>query len=340
MNATAFLRWAAVNLLLGSWDNYYATPSNYYLYNSGRLGAEDDFMRSPYFTFIPWDYDNCLGIDYFGTQWQYTDILNWPDYQGSTDHGSRIPLVQNLLRNRDYRQYYLDYLEFLLDTQFHPRAFETQIAAGSGDGLWGRVSQAAYLESATAYGQPYTGRQFTNDEVYRSGCMQYELRHGKEQAEGIIHYVRMRRDSARQRPGRLPGRHGTAAAQPRRSTVRGPAMVAAEALMQQLELVKEAKIFGILADRLDPKLEASGVLVKDGLFYVIFDNLPHIALIDPELSAAAAANDVIMQKNGHDSGFEDIAYDAQQSRFYVLIESLPRDGGTYMAKVQEYDAGF
>jgi len=116
-------------------------------------------------------------------------------------------------------------------------------------------------------------------------------------------------------------------------------MVAAEALMQQLELVNEAKIFGIFADRLDPKLEASGVLAKDGLFYVIFDNLPHIALIDPELSAAAAANDVIEQKKGHDSGFEDIAYDARGGRFYVLIESLPRDGG-YMAKVQEYDAGF
>jgi hypothetical protein len=117
-------------------------------------------------------------------------------------------------------------------------------------------------------------------------------------------------------------------------------MVAAEALMQQLELVNEAKIFGIFADRLDPKLEASGVLAKDGLFYVIFDNLPHIALIDPELSAAAAANDVIMQKNGHNSGFEDIAYDTRDGRFYVLIESLPRDGGTYMAKVQEYDADF
>jgi hypothetical protein len=117
-------------------------------------------------------------------------------------------------------------------------------------------------------------------------------------------------------------------------------MVAPEALMQQLELVNEAKIFGILADRLDPKLEASGVLAKDGLFYVIFDNLPHIALIDPELSAAAAANDVIKQKKGHDSGFEDIAYEAENGRFYVLIESLPRDDESYMAKVQEYDAGF
>jgi len=131
MNVNAFLRWAAVNVLLGSWDNYYATPSNYYLYNSGHQGAEHDFMDAPYFTFIPWDYDNCLGLDYFGTQWQYTDILDWPSNtrRYNRDRGtSRIPLVQNLLRNRDYRQYYLDYLEFLLDTQFHPDAFNQQIA--------------------------------------------------------------------------------------------------------------------------------------------------------------------------------------------------------------------
>ena len=35
MNVRAFLRWAGVNVLLGSWDNYFATPANYYLYNSG-----------------------------------------------------------------------------------------------------------------------------------------------------------------------------------------------------------------------------------------------------------------------------------------------------------------
>lgn len=206
MNAPAFLRWAAVNVLLGSWDNYYATPSNYYLYNSGRLGAEDDFMDSPYFTFIPWDYDNCLGIDYFGTKWQYTDILDWPSNtrRYNRDRGtSRIPLVQNLLGNRDYRQYYLDYLETLLDTRFHPEAFSELIAADSGDGLWGRTCQAAYLESATPYGQPFTGRQFTNDEVYLSGCKQNELRHGQEKADGIIHYVRMRYDSARQQLDQL-----------------------------------------------------------------------------------------------------------------------------------------
>jgi hypothetical protein len=111
--------------------------------------------------------------------------------------------------------------------------------------------------------------------------------------------------------------------------------------MQQLELVKEAKIFDILeGSSLDPRLEASGVLAKDGLFYVIFDNLPHIARIGPELSPAAAVNHVIKQHKGNDSGFEDIAYDSLHGRFYVLIESLDRGHGKFMAMVQEYDASF
>ena len=163
-------------------------------------GAAGDFVGSPYFTFIPWDYDNCLGIDYFGTRWQYADILDWPASTGRYWRGhatSRIPLVQNLLRNHEYRQYYLDYLEHLLETEFNPRAITALIEAGSGDGLWGRVRRGAYLEAGTAHGWPFTGRQFTNDEVYRSGCRQYELRRGRRMVDGIVHYVRMRRDSAR-----------------------------------------------------------------------------------------------------------------------------------------------
>jgi hypothetical protein len=204
MNAPAFLRWAGVNLLIGSWDNYFATPANYYLYNSGRQGAGRDFVGAPYFTFIPWDYDNSFGIDYFGTQWQYTDLVDWPGNTtgywrkpGTPSRTSRIPLVQNLLRNRDFLQYYLDHLEHLLDTTFTPEAISA--ASGpDGGGLWDRVCHAAYLESATPYAQPFTGRQYTNDEVYLAGCKQNELRHGDTHVEGIFHYVRMRCDRARE----------------------------------------------------------------------------------------------------------------------------------------------
>ena len=195
MNVTAFLRWAAVNMLLGSWDNYYASGSNYYLYNSGRRGAAKDFVSDPYFHFIPWDYDNCLGIDYSGTQWQYADILDWPGKVNR--HKPKIPLVRNLLCNHDYRQYYLDYLEHMLDTEFNPRAISARIGPHSEDGLWYRVRRAAYLESDTPSGQPFTGRRYSNQEVYLSACRQHELGHGKKQMEGIVHYVRMRHDSAR-----------------------------------------------------------------------------------------------------------------------------------------------
>ena len=117
-------------------------------------------------------------------------------------------------------------------------------------------------------------------------------------------------------------------------------MVATHTAMQQLELVREAKILDILKGSLNPRLEASGVLAKDGLFYVIFDNLPHIACIGPELALAARDNHMIMQERGHRRGFEDIAYDPWSGRFYVLIESLRRGRATYMAAVQEYDADF
>ena len=117
-------------------------------------------------------------------------------------------------------------------------------------------------------------------------------------------------------------------------------MADADTAMQQLELVREAKIFDLLEGSLDPRLEASGVLAKDGLLYVIFDNLPHIACIRPGLARAARDNYMIMQERGHSRGFEDIAYDPWRGRFYVLIESLRRGRGTYMAAVQEYDAQF
>jgi hypothetical protein len=200
MNTHAFLRWASVNILLGGWDTYFATPSNYYLYNSGREGAENDFVASPYFTFIPWDYDNCLGIDYFGVRWQYTNILDWPSSTipyWRNRRSSQIPLVQNLLRNRHYLQYYLDHMEYVLDTMFTPKKIAAQIGQESDGGLWDRVRQASYLESTTPHGKPFTGRKFSNHEVYSNGCLQHELRHGKAKIEGIVHYVRMRRDSAR-----------------------------------------------------------------------------------------------------------------------------------------------
>jgi CotH protein len=201
MNMPAFLRWAGVNLLAGSWDNYFATPANYYLYNAGRKGAKDGFVDSPYFVLLPWDYDNSFGIDYYGTQWQDTDVVDWASNTRAYWGGKRtsdIPLVQNVLRNHDFCQYYLDHLEHLLDTVFDPDKIAAQIGPDGGPGLWERVRHAAYLEADTPSGPTFTGRRFSNDEVYRTGCLQNEIRPSDCHVEGIVHYVRMRRDRARE----------------------------------------------------------------------------------------------------------------------------------------------
>jgi CotH protein len=200
LDVDTFLRWAGVNVLVGAWDNYFATPANYYLYNGGRGGDDVNVVSAPYFAFIPWDYDNTFGIDYFGTSWQYTDVLDWAsntgDYWRRNGHGRRshLPLVVNLLQNTAFRRYYLDHLEHLLDTEFNPAAIDARIGATN---LWSRVVPGAYLESDTPDGVPFTGRQFTNDEVYRSGFEQLELRHRDAFVLGVHHYVRMRYDSAR-----------------------------------------------------------------------------------------------------------------------------------------------
>lgn len=104
----------------------------------------------------------------------------------------------------------------------------------------------------------------------------------------------------------------------------------------QLELLEEAKIFEVLGDATDLRLEASGVLAKDGFFYVIFDNLAHIGCIGGGLSRAAKENHLIRQDRGRSAGYEDIAYDRFSNRFYLLIEALPHSRG-FMAQVDEYD---
>lgn len=210
MNVWAFLRWAGANVLMGSWDNYFATPSNYYLYNSGRRGAHDTFVEHPYFTFIPWDYDNSFGIDYFGTRWQDTDLLDWPAntaayhrFNGHATTRSTIPLVENLLRNPDFVAYYLDHVEQLLDTEFRPEFIADLMVGATPSALWSRVARSAYLEADTPHGRPFTGRQFTNDQVYWSGYAQHELVRPDSRIEGIVHFVRMRRDRAAEQLTRL-----------------------------------------------------------------------------------------------------------------------------------------
>ena len=108
----------------------------------------------------------------------------------------------------------------------------------------------------------------------------------------------------------------------------------------QLRLEHEAKLDELVEplDRsLGRRLEASGVLAKDGCFYVIFDNLPDIVRLGPGLVPGASENHVFTQERREADGFEDIAHDPGSDRFLALIEAVPVRTGTYQAKVHQYD---
>lgn len=103
-----------------------------------------------------------------------------------------------------------------------------------------------------------------------------------------------------------------------------------------LQLVRERKIADLLPnERVLAEFEASGVLAKDGKFFVVFDNHTAVARLSQDL----APNDM----NGCfgtapiRGGYEGIAYNPDKGRYYLLIESVKRSRRRFRAKVVEYD---
>ena len=98
---------------------------------------------------------------------------------------------------------------------------------------------------------------------------------------------------------------------------------------QELRLVKERRLADLIAP---PKgsgvMEASGVVSKGGDFYVVFDNVRHVARIDPGLSPTSKRHEWFGRRCPGD-GYEDIAYSPARKRFYLLIEAEKHADGSY-----------
>jgi hypothetical protein len=106
-----------------------------------------------------------------------------------------------------------------------------------------------------------------------------------------------------------------------------------------LKLVCERKICDLITcDETDKRWEASGVLVKDGLYFVVFDNRTEIARVSPDLQPNPA-NGLFGMAHAVD-GYEGITYNAAKRRYYLLVESRRQAGGHYQAVIVEYDDQF
>jgi hypothetical protein len=91
-----------------------------------------------------------------------------------------------------------------------------------------------------------------------------------------------------------------------------------------LKLVQESKIRNLLASSSASKrFEASGVLAKGRDYFVVFDDRPAISKISNELGMSHS--NFVNCTAPNKSGYEGIAFNAENRRFYLLVESLEQD---------------
>ncbi len=112
-DVTEYLENQAVDIITGSWDDYSVLSNNYYLYHD---------PSTDIFHFIPYDYDNTLGIDWLGYDWANTDIYSF----GYLLNQPR-PLLNKLLSIPKYKNLLSHFVEFYLDSYMIPENFNAHM---------------------------------------------------------------------------------------------------------------------------------------------------------------------------------------------------------------------
>lgn len=95
MAGDLFLRTYAINVVLGMWDDYWINNNNFYFY----------FDEDEKAYFIPYDYDNSLGVCNLGVDAGKENPYTW----GNLTDGKH-PLIQKILQVPEYMKLYRQYL--------------------------------------------------------------------------------------------------------------------------------------------------------------------------------------------------------------------------------------
>jgi hypothetical protein len=111
------------------------------------------------------------------------------------------------------------------------------------------------------------------------------------------------------------------------------------ATIPTLRLLRERKIRELISSHKPVKRwEASGVLVKDGHFLVVFDDRTEIARLADDLEPNHG--NALCGMTHAACGYEGITYNATKQRYYLLVESRKHADGRYQASIVEYDDDF
>ncbi|HEY8404585.1 MAG TPA: CotH kinase family protein [Flavobacteriales bacterium] len=168
-NVESYLKVAALNVLLGNWDGYIYNQNNYYLYQDQRTGL---------ITYIPYDLDNTLGIDWVDRNWAQRNIYNW------AQSGQPRPLYWRLLQVPEYRERFSFYIHEMCQDYFTPENF------------YALSLQWQQLIASAVENDPYYSQDFGY--TYNDFLSAITTAWGGHVDFGIVPYVTARRQSALQ----------------------------------------------------------------------------------------------------------------------------------------------
>ena len=169
INVPDVLKYFAMNILLGGWDDYWSLANNYYLYHEP---AKDIFHL------IPYDCDNTYGIDWSGNDWSTADPYNFPMVVA----GYR-PLAERLIDNAQYRNLYTHFLEYYRENVYQLDLWRNHI-----DSIKQMITPSAIADTFRTLDWGFTINDF-NASYSETG---YENQHVKF---GLKQFVNIRNNS-------------------------------------------------------------------------------------------------------------------------------------------------
>jgi len=143
LDVSEFIKYLAINILTGGWDDYRSLQNNFYLYHQPNIDR---------FLLIPYDYDNTFGVDWFSIDW---DVIDPYIYYLIAD--TERPLADIIFDNEHYRNLFSRYLQFYIDHVFNIDEWGDWI-----DNTKEMIDSSAYYDMYRTLDYGFTYDDFTN----------------------------------------------------------------------------------------------------------------------------------------------------------------------------------
>ena len=176
LNVKEALQYLAMNILTGSWDDYRSNINNFYLYHE----PEKDI-----FHWIPFDYDNTFGVDWFGIDWSTIDPY---EYELIND-GPR-PLTEYLFSEIRYRNLFTHFLDFY-NTILYSDTIITYHPVSSIEYRLETLKESNYISAINDVYRTYD-YGFNIQDYQNSFGFSFENQHVKQ---GIMEFISLRNGS-------------------------------------------------------------------------------------------------------------------------------------------------